>query len=70
MITEKVSTESDIVKQQKPINRNSFWYKADKQKELILISIPFFIYIFIFSYLPLAGLTMAFQNYKPQKILF
>lgn len=27
---------------------------------------PFFIYIFIFSYLPLWGLTMAFQNYKPQ----
>ncbi len=70
MKTEKLSTGSDIAVAEKPVNRNSFWYKADKQKELILISIPFFIYIFIFSYLPLAGLAMAFQNYKPQKSFF
>jgi putative aldouronate transport system permease protein len=29
------------------------------------MSIPFIIYVFIFSYLPLWGWTYAFQNYKP-----
>jgi putative aldouronate transport system permease protein len=36
-----------------------------KQKQLILMTIPFIIYIFIFSYMPLEGWVMAFQNYKP-----
>jgi len=36
-----------------------------KQRELLIISLPFFVYIFIFCYYPLSGLIMAFQNYKP-----
>jgi len=35
------------------------------QWELVLISLPFFIYIFIFSYIPLWGLAMAFQDSMP-----
>jgi len=35
------------------------------QWELLLISIPFIIYIFIFTYVPLWGLTMAFQESRP-----
>ena len=55
----------------KSLNRRSEFFKqARKQKSLILISIPYFIYFFIFSYLPLWGLTMAFQNYKPQLSFF
>ena len=41
-----------------------------KQKALIMLSLPIFIYVFIFSYLPLRGLTMAFQNFKPGKTMF
>ena len=37
-----------------------------KQKELILLSIPFVIYALIFYYAPLGGWMMAFQNYKPK----
>ena len=36
------------------------------QKVLILLSIPFIIYVIIFCYVPLGGWLMAFQNYKPQ----
>jgi len=36
-----------------------------KQRELIIIALPFFVYIFIFCYYPLSGLLMAFQNFKP-----
>lgn len=41
-----------------------------KQRTLVLMSIPFFIYVIIFSYLPLTGWVMAFQKYKPGKGLF
>ncbi len=41
------------------------WKMVMKQKELILLSLPFLIYGIIFYYLPLAGWTMAFQNFKP-----
>lgn len=41
-----------------------------KQRELILITIPFIIYGFIFCYLPLVGWLMAFENYKPAKGYF
>lgn len=41
------------------------WKMVLRQKELILMSIPFVIYAFIFYYGPLVGWTMAFQNYKP-----
>ncbi len=66
---ETINANLDTVKAVKR-PRSEFYRKVSKQKELILISIPFFVYIFIFSYLPLWGLTMAFQNYKPQKKFF
>ncbi len=37
-----------------------------KQKELILLSLPFVIYAALFCYAPLIGWVMAFQNYKPK----
>jgi len=46
--------------------KRKFFQSVRSQKELVVISIPFIIYFFIFSYYPLWGLTMAFQNYKPQ----
>ena len=36
------------------------------QKTLILLAIPFIIYVIIFCYVPLGGWLMAFQNYKPK----
>lgn len=41
------------------------WKMVMKQKELILLTLPFIIYGFVFYYLPLAGWTMAFQTFKP-----
>jgi len=51
-------------------SRKEFFRQLQKQKSLVLLSIPFFIYIFIFNYLPLWGLTLAFQNYKPYRTFF
>lgn len=36
-----------------------------RQKQLILMSIPFILYTMLFSFGPLTGWIMAFQNYKP-----
>lgn len=47
-----------------------FFYQLRIQWELVLIALPFFIYILIFSYVPLWGLSMAFQDFKPQLSFF
>jgi putative aldouronate transport system permease protein len=69
MITSKLSPKREIISK-KLSPRKEFYNQVRKQKELVLISIPYFVYIFIFSYLPLWGLTMAFQNYKPARSFF
>nr|WP_234124685.1 ABC transporter permease subunit [Clostridium hydrogenum] len=45
--------------------KQSLLQKIKKQKTLVIMSIPFVIYIVIFAYLPLAGWLMAFQNFQP-----
>lgn len=40
------------------------------QKHLLFMSVPFFVWVVIFRYLPLWGWTMAFQNYKPGRSFF
>ncbi|WP_024832832.1 ABC transporter permease [Ruminiclostridium josui] len=46
------------------------WNTIVKQKQLIFMSVPMLIYILIFSYVPIWGWLMAFQNYKPAKGFF
>ena len=48
-------------------NKKSKWKLLGKQKVLILMSVPFVLYIILFRYVPLWGWTMAFQDYKPYK---
>ena len=36
-----------------------------KQKELILLTVPFMVYVILFYFVPLRGWIMAVQNYKP-----
>ncbi|RUT35509.1 sugar ABC transporter permease [Paenibacillus zeisoli] len=47
--------------------KGDFWKSVGQQKYLYFMSIPFVIWLFVFSYVPLWGWTMAFQNYKPAK---
>lgn len=37
------------------------------QRQLVWMSVPIIMYIILFTYIPLAGWTMAFQNFKPHK---
>ncbi|CAI6045656.1 ABC transporter permease [Cohnella sp. JJ-181] len=45
--------------------RSSFWRIFVQQRYLYLMSVPFVLWAFVFSYLPLWGWTMAFQKFKP-----
>ena len=46
-------------------SKKSFLKKLIEQKELIIITFPFVILLVVFSYVPLWGWVMAFQNYQP-----
>jgi putative aldouronate transport system permease protein len=48
----------------------SFFYKLSRQRQLFFMSFPVILYIILFTYIPLWGWTMAFQNYKPMKSFF
>ena len=54
----------------KRFKTQGFWRTALQQRYLYLMSLPFVIWAFIFSYLPLWGWTMAFQDFKPAKGFF
>ena len=45
-------------------------YDKKKSKHLLIMCLPAMIKIALFSYLPLIGLVMAFQNYIPRKGIF
>ncbi|WP_310830277.1 ABC transporter permease [Paenibacillus pedocola] len=67
-LTENGVTANESVTPNPPTKRNSgFWKSVLQQKYLYLMSLPFVIWVFVFSYVPLWGWLMAFQNYKPKK---
>lgn len=41
------------------------WKLMKKQKYLLMMSVPFLIWVIIFKYIPLWGWTMAFQDVRP-----
>jgi len=46
--------------------KKSFKNTLYKQRYLIVMALPFVIWVIVFNYLPLWGWTMAFQDYKPR----
>jgi putative aldouronate transport system permease protein len=49
---------------------NTIMEKASRQRQLLFMSVPVILYVILFSYVPLWGWTMAFQNYKPGRSFF
>ncbi|HZG87493.1 ABC transporter permease [Paenibacillus sp.] len=47
-----------------------FFRKLAQQRTLVLMSVPFLVWLFVFKYLPLWGWTIAFQKYRPAKGFF
>lgn len=48
----------------------SFFQKLLTQKQLFFMSAPLILYVILFSYVPVWGWTMSFQNYKPARSFF
>jgi len=46
-------------------DKGRFWRTFLRNKYLWAMSLPFVLWVFVFSYYPLWGWTMAFQKYKP-----
>lgn len=61
------TAKEDVIKKTK---KKTLATRIWQQKELILIALPFVIYIIVFNYAPLVGWLMAFQRYRPALGLF
>jgi putative aldouronate transport system permease protein len=48
-------------------SKKTFFYKLNRQRQLLYMCFPIILYIILFTYVPLWGWTMAFQNYRPAK---
>ncbi|MDR1445654.1 MAG: ABC transporter permease subunit [Treponema sp.] len=48
----------------------TFFRKLVLQRQLIFMSLPLILYVILFSYIPLWGWTMAFQNFRPARTFF
>jgi len=59
--------KSPVNKSNKPAGFNLFIRKLIVQRTLVLMSVPFLIWLFVFKYLPIWGWTIAFQDFKPAK---
>jgi putative aldouronate transport system permease protein len=46
---------------------NIFLNKLNRQWQLLFMSFPIILYIILFTYVPLWGWTMAFQNFRPAR---
>ena len=44
--------------------KRSFFYKVKQNRTLLLMLLPAFIFFFIFSYLPMTGIVLAFKSYN------
>lgn len=49
------------------VGSKPFWKTLLSQKQLVFMSVPIFLYIILFSYVPTLGWVMAFQNFQPVK---
>ncbi len=49
------------------VPKESLWRRMKGQKQLMWMSLPIVLYVLVFSYYPIWGWTMAFQNYKPAR---
>jgi putative aldouronate transport system permease protein len=49
------------------LKRPDFFRRLSSQWQLVLMSVPLVLYVVLFTYVPLAGWSMAFENFKPAK---
>lgn len=53
-----------LTTEQKAYNRKRLWVQIKKHKMLYLFMLPCIVWLLIFSYAPMAGIVLAFKNYR------
>ena len=53
-------------KQLRPVKKQGFFSTLGKQWQLLLMSVPIFLYVLFFNYYPMYFWVTAFQDYKPK----
>ncbi|MDR0399992.1 MAG: ABC transporter permease subunit [Treponema sp.] len=62
------TTENPKNRQKNPVaGEKTFFEKIIIQRQLVFMSLPLVLYVILFSYVPLWGWTMAFQNFRPAR---
>ena len=49
------------------VSGRDFFTRLGRQRQLLIMGLPIILYVILFTYVPLWGWTMAFQNYRPQR---
>ncbi|AOZ92240.1 ABC transporter permease [Paenibacillus crassostreae] len=63
-----VSNPNEVSKKSTLISpKKKGWRVIRDQKQLMFMSVPVILYIILFSYIPIWGWSMAFQDFKPAK---
>ena len=47
------------------IPKKNLFHRLSRQRQLLVMGVPIILYVILFTYVPLWGWTMAFQNYRP-----
>jgi putative aldouronate transport system permease protein len=47
------------------IPKKNLFHRLSRQRQLLVMGVPIILYVVLFTYVPLWGWTMAFQNYRP-----
>jgi len=63
-------TASSGVRKPYLYNKSPLIKKIIKQRQLIVLVLPFMLFVLVFNYLPIWGWTMAFVNYRPGRSIF
>ncbi|WP_412963649.1 ABC transporter permease [Metabacillus niabensis] len=64
----KAKTDAPLIVQlNQEKGMKAFIKKCRSQKSLLLMTLPFVIWVFIFKYFPIWGWSMAFQDFKPAR---
>jgi putative aldouronate transport system permease protein len=70
MENKTILTASDKALPKKPTGIQLFFKRLFQQRALVIMSVPFLVWLFIFKYIPLWGWSIAFQDFKPAKGFF
>ncbi|MCR4727968.1 MAG: ABC transporter permease subunit [Lachnospiraceae bacterium] len=50
--------------------KNSLWYNTKKNMPFVIFALPAFLVLFFIMYVPMGGIIMAFQDFKPMQGFF